>query len=222
MFKIKTVMGLMLISILSMTSCYSTPKTNEYNPEEYVFLIRDYNSQMDQQGSGTAFLMRHNQRLVLVTAAHICENFLGPSVFKPLIATKHGMLLTSVMAVDIENEVCLLEAPPELYRLRNGLMLASKHAKPGEALETIGFPAGQFKLIVHALQAGRREFEMDSKQLNLEALGHFAIPGQSGSPVLNAKKQVIGVLIIRYYDVSLYTSLESLRDILDKNLPPPL
>jgi S1-C subfamily serine protease len=202
---------------------YKPTKTTQIKHERYVYRI--YGHTYDKTiPAGTAFKLRFKNRTYLMSAEHVCEVFQEPSPFKPVIETEYGLVTTRIVAISADKDLCLLEVPSVLNRDdKLALKLADRIPNITNLLFTVGFPGGRPKTIVYGQYVGRAILKMPKHtdytyhDKELHFMNYPAIPGQSGSPVMNKRGDVIGVLVVLYHNLSGFVSLESVLEFLGEN-----
>jgi hypothetical protein len=187
------------------------PIENSY-PERYVYKILGH-TPGGLVRVGSVFKMHYRDRLLLITAAHVCEVFSHEYGPKPVIETEFGYITVNILAQKPEADICMLETPHELLRNKIGLRIGHANPVEGQTLKTFGFPRVEYKIIVRGKYLGRTNVIMPENILNgyeVGVLDYPAIGGQSGSPILNLKNEVVGILIISF---SMKTGFVPLHEI---------
>lgn len=129
--------------------------------------------------AGTAFnVVAPSGRVYLVTNAHVCGN--NTVLFSNDGDTSHLHLLVKLYK---KADLCILTTLST-----SGLKLAETYHKK-EPIQTLGNP-----LLVRTLTSGTlKNFGNDGKDYVL-VIDRLLAPGASGSPIVNSKDEVIGVI----------------------------
>ena len=150
---------------------------------------------------GTGFALHRDY---IVTAGHVCT---AATEDKPF---DQG----PVVAMDVANDLCLIYSPNHgVYVLK----LAKSAPELNESIWIYGFPLGQ----PGVLTAGYAGYEIQlSGERVRQQLSCPVMFGNSGSPVLNVRAEVVGVLsavIIDYPQISFASTFHSLQAFIDGN-----
>jgi len=149
------------------------------------------------ESSASSFLiMHHKKKSYLMTAAHVCHNDYGKLVYFPGFKAQqefYGLTLKmkkhhyKVEAMDFASDLCIVSTD----RFKGvPYKIAKKLPEMGEQVYNIAAPAGIFEENLVPLFKGMYSGGAhDRKVYTLPATG-----GSSGSPVLNHKGQVVGVV----------------------------
>lgn len=147
---------------------------------------------------GTAFTLDVGRRLVTVTNKHACgEGSVGTQI-------QIGDTLETVIALDKRSDLCFLTASKVL-----GLQMSSKPPETLDIIFTVGHPSGGPKMIKSGRIWG---FNARSGYTTMKTYG-----GESGSPVLNTKGEVVGVIWgrdIDAEDLGLFVPWHTLKDFI--------
>lgn len=140
-----------------------------------VFTVRT------DKGRGTGFLIDASH---VVTCAHVIE---GASTIQ---VSGSKSALWSVTGVRLNRALDLAVLTIDKPSSRRPLVIRSRPAKPGETALVIGSPLG----LEGSLSSGLVSAIRKTGELNLVQLTATIAPGSSGSPVLDSKGQVMGVV----------------------------
>ena len=134
---------------------------------------------------GTAFVL---DGIGLITCNHVVENACTGELFQPSAPTmKRGI---KVIFSDKDRDLALLDA--DIYPAKSLKLSDPREVQKGEQLHLVGFPAfapGGEVSHVSAKVTERRT--VSARQAYL--LDETVVPGQSGSPALDASGYVVGV-----------------------------
>ena len=167
-----------------------------------VNLTDDMNSVQDnseRQVFGSGVIVKSNQHETLVlTAAHVCsnhetsDNITEGDLTISFITIKNWdniRVPAEIMAMDIENDLCMLMAPP--IGLPN-VKLSRINPEVGDRVFNIAAPyaifGNKFVLTFEGVYSGEIRYE------NEQIYTIPAAPGSSGSPVLNERGHLIGMI----------------------------
>jgi hypothetical protein len=169
---------------------------------------------------GTAFAVETKADPVFVTNAHVCGK---DTVVFLSRANSKDILTGEVVATDPDHDLCLikvvgLNAKLKAYRLRVG-----PNPKVGTHIRSVGFPL--------SLNVTSSAGTISSYEPGLHAEKMFVtigrttfgvIPGMSGSPVLDSKNRVIGVVFGSLArdgsDRAMFATLSALRTFLERHV----
>lgn len=152
--------------------------------EDAVVTIYATNTSGEQQYQGTGFVV--HEEGVIATNFHVVSQKYKDHHSPLLVMTREGAFYADILSQDIKNDIALLKIhgrhftairSDETYRL-----------KRGEEIVVIGSPSGEMMTISH----GRID-----NIFGMNALIQITAPvslGSSGSPVLNSRGKVIGIV----------------------------
>lgn len=164
-------------------------------------------------GSGTAFSIAPNY---LISAAHLCSRAKQSHLSMKLEVLSKGTiqeLWATIQIVDFDekSDVCLLHIDKQVLK---PLPIAKHNPEPLDQVLIFGAPLG-----VHGMLTKGYIAFFDPKE-KMFMLSCPAFGGNSGSPVLNADGEIIGVLVQGapiYPQLSIATSYKNILNILAKN-----
>ena len=154
-------------------------------------------------GSGSASAIGPN---LLLTAAHVCQDREGT---RYKLSLPNGTPLT-VVAVNTIADLCLLRSDKP-HKL-NVLKISDTQPVKGDKVYVFGSPLG-FPDIITEGYYGKWH---NQHRAQLSVLGN---PGNSGSPVLNTRGRIVGVLVqgVDAYPVLTFTPpLAAIKDIVER------
>lgn len=156
--------------------------------------------------SATGFAVEWDRKrkvTTILTNDHFCEDFekvYAPSIsmsdfefpFKP-----QPIKPLTIIASDPTIDLCILETPERLPILR----LARDKVTAGDSIRIIGAPYGTFPIILDTYVSGFIKADLLGGMVNehiadIIMVSGIIYPGHSGSPVLNERGKVIGIIFI--------------------------
>lgn len=155
------------------------------------------------KSTGTGFYISNWQT---ITAGHVCDkNF--AMYYKD---DYENVYVTKKVIVSKKYDLCYIEW--DRPNINAVIFPAAKNPKRSQIVAGFGYPHGIFTSAVN-VQSGYIKFKgrwVGQARLNMG-------PGASGSPILNQKHEVVGVLtMIRYNDkINLYETLFTLNKFLE-------
>lgn len=165
-----------------------------------IFIAR-YPTKTGGTGGGTTFALKHNKQIYYVTARHVCNT--SAKIEVPTIMTDGiNAMHIATQRMSVRSDLCLYQAGP-VPRFNPikpaGLVLARRQAKVGDDLVTWGHPRGDpLTRAAGKMTGAERNTQGDLSLLSLRYTIHEAEMvvdyGASGSPVLNNKGEVVGVV----------------------------
>lgn len=224
---------LSILFILGFTNSNINSKSNRLadpkSKEAAVYSVSAY-TPSTLANMGTAFMVKYRGNTYLVSAGHVCEEFVThPRV---LFMLKDGDTYHTVDGFHIfkDDDVCVLDSMnidrSNYLELDDGV----DSLKINDVVHTIGFPGipvnemfGPVKIFESARIWGFETVDGDDWKnyplyhVSLPIFGRPIIPGQSGSPILNAEGKVIGVLVLQNHNgLGLFTGIDKLKKYLDE------
>tara|TARA_Y100000034_G_scaffold127869_1_gene181445 strand:- start:255 stop:953 length:699 start_codon:yes stop_codon:yes gene_type:complete len=225
----------LFISLLLLTSCVTSSIHNKYAFFKGTFLKiekkvtvtacnpRNKKQCLTQKYMSTAssFLIKHKKdKSYLMTAAHVCHTDYGKLVFLPKFQVKeefYGLdfdmkrVEYKIYSMDLKSDLCIvttkrLDAKP--YKI------AGSYPDLGSIVYNIAAPMGIFEKNIIPLFTGRYSGSAYDRAL-------FTIPavgGSSGSPILNKRGNVIGVVsavTIKFNQIVISPNLEQIHKIVE-------
>lgn len=182
----------------------SVVKLNYTNEQNILFNIRS------KTISATGFSIKYNAELnesYVITNDHFCSNELTfyPGQFtyqNSDIAMGNNYIsgTLEVIAKDSSLDLCLLKASgliPPLKLAQNDYVVNQL-----EAVKIIGAPTGVFPIIINSQVSNLLEHNhlpgLIRNEILVLLISSMFLPGQSGSPVINSNKEVIGIFFVCY------------------------
>lgn len=172
---------------------------------------------------GTVFKMAYRRRIVLVTAGHVCE------MVKPemnLLVETYGTAglifkQVKILKYSRHEDICILSMPSSGNTV-SYLEASPDDVRVGDFVEKVGYPMqnGTYKIRSSGVVTG---FLTETQEFFYIFVGNTdmtLIPGESGSPLLNDKGQVVGIMIICTEDgsSSRFVPISFVKAYIDKEI----
>ncbi len=215
--------GALLLSALVLPSSVSLSDEMDMSPEDFeaiaakvresVVVIRSSNRTGESSGVGTGFVLDANG--LIVTNHHVIGE--GREF---TIQRRNGQTLEpiEVIAVDRKKDLAVIRVRAEnLPALELG---DSDSVRPGQPVLAIGNPLGFDFSVSKGVIAGRRE--IDERGAMIQVAMPIE-PGNSGSPLVDAKQRVVGVIAIKSGDaLGFAVAVNDLKKLLVDPRPVPI
>jgi S1-C subfamily serine protease len=179
-FRTIGLLTLLLVAGLATAAAQRTPQQLFEKISPSVFLLTRSDANGKLLSTGTGFMSESGR---IVTNYHVVKD--------GKISAKIGPLTIPVAVENTDTTNDLASLSFEGKAAVTGLKLASALPKPGERVYVIGNPAGLENTISEGLISGIRSVE----ERSLLQLTAPISPGSSGSPVVNAAGEVVGVIV---------------------------
>lgn len=184
----------------------------------------------EAMGAGTSFVIdKKENETTLMTAAHLCEprelprqsplnieaNF--QTVFHMTIIDDNEMTLVSdILFLDSVTDICIFTVPKALGKK---MKISKRNPRYGDNVWSIGAPTGYFpqsaKPITKGVFSGEAlRFQPNGGKLEFFNFNMPTIGGMSGSPIINEKGKVIGLVSAvhnEWHLISYSPTLEQIR-----------
>ena len=189
-------------------------------------------------GAGTSFIIdSEDDKTTLMTAAHLCYAMTVPELQESMIdeiatiETKFDMTIAinetpipieKILYIDKKTDICIFSVP---INIGKPLRFARKAPKYGDGVWSIGAPAGYFpesaKPITKGIFSGEAGRTIDNNEIL--RFYNFTMPtigGMSGSPIVNSRGEVVGIVSavngnwhMISFSPTLYQIIESTKDL---------
>ncbi len=185
-------------------------------------------------GVGTSFIIDIQQdKTTLMTAAHLCEPRTtideAPLEIMGLFETKFEMAVihredmievSDIIYFDRETDICIFTVPEMIGR---ELKISKTDPRYGDGVWSIGAPTGYFpqsaKPITRGLFSGRAlRTDKDGNYIEFFNFNMPTIGGMSGSPIINKKGEVVGMVSAVNQDWHLISYSPTLYQILKASI----
>ena len=177
--------------------------------------------------SCTSFRTKYKGKYFIITNRHCCEG--GANVF-----TRHiknvlvvDKMVKKIIATHSNHDICVLESEKsELY-----LKLSNSTLKKYEPVRVIGYPYGGMQTLYEGFYAYfdplSRAIRSQTQMMNGQIMTEFVIeptynfsvrayPGNSGSPILNMKHEVVALLNAVSVSISQGVPVRYIKLMLDR------
>jgi S1-C subfamily serine protease len=206
---LKWILPIILFSTVSLAQQASPSPTVDNSDERVLFL-----ESFENQDSATGFLLKVNNEIVLITAAHMCvgEDYLDAFNQKMTL-----QMPAKIKKIEKKYDLCMLTSYQNVKAFDLGQSLMYK-----DKITVIGYPLGEPQTIengdVYISYTEKKMYQQLWKMnvfvtiLNIDGIK----PGSSGSPVLDKDGKVVGVVVGVYKDkpMASIVPLVNLKDFL--------
>ena len=230
-----TITFLLFVSILIITTaCQAKHITGQAPRDSFIFIQKKLlvhqcgHKQCREEvyrSSASGFIIKTTDYGAYgITAAHVCKRKL-PITDPPLKSSANYKITTvegktfkaKVLSYDMSTDICMIFVPKMTDKDTAVIKIAKKAPEPGDRIYNIAAPAGIFVPGMVPIFEGR--FNGVAERLAFYSMP--AMPGSSGSVLLNEKGEAVGVLhsvYIRFPEIVLSCTYEELRDFVNYNL----
>ena len=191
MFLIKNWLRLFLVFLLLSVIPFSCPSAKENLPEVIkkvqgsIVLITTYNEKGDLLGQGSGFFITKNGDVI--TCRHVLKG-----AIKGEVQTTDGRKYAVKEIVAEDKEVDLIRFSIDLQKdTVEPLSLSISAPLPGERVAVIGSPWGLEATVSDGIVSAVRDVQGFGKIIQMTVP---ISPGSSGSPVINLKGEVVGIV----------------------------
>ena len=168
--------------------------------------------------TGTGTVVLHNHKKYVLTAAHICiQNYPGPGInvrfyFKAIDQNSKKYIIR-IVNHDVTADICLLESVSGSLE-PTYVPLSSKSLEYGEQVYNLAAPMGMIEEGMVPVFEGR----YFGKYQGSAFFGMPAIGGSSGSPIVNFKGELVGMVHsvhYRFHHITLSATYQRLWNFLN-------
>ncbi len=145
---------------------------------------------------GTAFVLNTPTGKIAISAGHVCT----PSTDGYLMAEKFPNIYNEkikILKIDKDRDLCAMEVPSDLP----GLDIAKGALQAYQNLHSAGYPMGTSLAPRSGNLTGAVQNPFIPTSSTVEETTILAHPGDSGSPVVNDKNEVVGVLTMAALEI---------------------
>ena len=168
-----------------------------------LFVITNQDDLKNRVGSTSFFVARDK----IATNIHVVAS--ADPVLAHVRVKGTTWSIRGVTAYDVENDLVILEISGEGTPLPLG---DSDTVQSGEAVSVVGYPNGRYTVTEGTISRVRKSDKW--LQMNVKTSG-----GNSGSPVINSKGQVIGIAAVGEKPFSYAIPSNALKTLLDRSGP---
>lgn len=190
-----------------------------FNPKTIAASVFTVRSTLVNDG-GTGFVIKLGNKQVLITNRHVCAMQTQGNLVRVTNAT--GKYVGAILSWSKESDLCLVSLPTNFDSEKHpALPLAKSRAAIGDVIHSFGYPrlrgphmsSGVLVAIEPAYS------QINGKWVETERVSFGGNPGQSGSPILNNRGEVIGVFTwILGNTYSCFVTLQDLKTFI-KEVP---
>lgn len=144
----------------------------------------------------TGFHFKYKGKVYIMTNKHVCDGNLNVYGHGHI---QFGNYIGEIIKISVDHDLCLVTSNRE-----DGLELADKDIKPLDPVTVVGFPRGLGKTIrtghfveeeyIEAPWINPIMYILFQKKYRAYRVSTLAYGGNSGSPIINEKGKVVGVL----------------------------
>lgn len=154
-----------------------------------------YDDRRDDARRGTAFLVTIHGRVHILTAHHVVANAVRVAITSPSLPDGEVRELC-VVGHNPHLDVAVLEGPPEVMDLPAFVDGTSSALAPGDRVTAVGFALGTLRThTTTGTVSGRGDWPHNRVQTDAAVN-----PGNSGGPVLDGARRVVGLVTSGYDD----------------------
>jgi putative serine protease PepD len=128
----------------------------------------------------------------LLTNNHVVEELMGSGGREVILEQQNRRFTGQIVKVDVAADLALITTTEKFSRLQP----AGEAAKPGQPVVVVGAPFGRQDTVTSGIVSALRG-SASGGELQFDAPVN---PGNSGGPVVNAQKQVVGVVNAKRVD----------------------
>lgn len=155
----------------------------------------------DKKPKGTAHLIKYNKKSYVISAAHVCREMAdGVDDVVYLQDARFKFYKSKVIALRFSHNICIIKAPKGF---RGGLEGSSRPIKNGERARYIGLTMLDQGVFDRWFRSGFKSFNSVAKGITLDFYELLAVPGNSGSAIIDINGKVIGLLIMSAPELSM-------------------
>lgn len=168
----------------------------------------------DSPGGGSGFVIAIRDKKMLVTNEHVC----GAPPFDLYAFSEQTREIYPLVPKAISEEADLCVAEIIGAEAIPTLTLARRNAEVGSTVFTLGYP------LLRYLSLTTGQIQVYKNEYHLFFLNIWVMPGQSGSPVLNRDREVVGVIARKGIDnihesaAVPISALHAVIEVLEKDL----
>jgi putative serine protease PepD len=142
------------------------------------------------QSLGTAFALGQNDSGAthLITNYHVVSDLYNEGGRTTSLVRGDTRVAASIVKIDSDADLALLRADQELPPLA----AATEQAEPGQPVVVVGAPLGLESTVTAGIVSALRDDPSEGPLIQFDAA---ASPGNSGGPVINAQREVVGVTV---------------------------
>ena len=211
MYFAKIIPMLILLTSLNSLASSTIPGPDVNKVKQSIFLVRS----TILNGGGTGFVTVLGDEPILVTNRHVCDIPTHGRLLR--VSNETGKYIGTILGWSKDSDLCLISLPGNFSVADHPpLVVARVGASIGQIVHTVGYPRllGPFYGAGSVVAYETGYDQTIAKWAMFAKASMLAQPGQSGSPMLDERGEVVGVLVAINNLYTFYVPLSDLRKML--------